>query len=101
MAAGLISWWQRILALLHLDQQSRDERWVEPGNEVTRAILAGKVPALPDLAPAPVAAYEYERFEEAPALEAAAAIIDPTTEPAREEEAIAVVAAPGRAGRAA
>lgn len=45
--ASPLGWLRALLALLQRRFQSDSgERWVEPGNEITRAILAGTVPLL-------------------------------------------------------
>lgn len=41
--ASLFGWWRALLALIQAKQETR---WVEPSNEITRAILSGHVPEL-------------------------------------------------------
>lgn len=101
MASMLIGWWQKVLALVRLDQQSRRQRWVEPSNAVTRAILSGAVPSLPALAPAAAVTLQYDRLEEPPELETSPGLAAGVAETRPTEESVTVVAAPGRAGRAA
>ncbi|MEP7215503.1 MAG: hypothetical protein ABI782_04570 [Anaerolineaceae bacterium] len=45
--ALLLRWWQSLLQALSLGGGNRDDGWVEPGNDITRAILSGTIGGLP------------------------------------------------------
>lgn len=47
--AFLLRWWQSFLQALTRGGSDKESGWVEPGNDITRAILTGGVPALPGL----------------------------------------------------
>ena len=47
--AFLLRWWQSFLHTLSFSGGGQGDGWVEPGNEITRAILSGDVGALPAL----------------------------------------------------
>ena len=47
--AFLLRWWQSFLHALSLGVGGKNDGWVEPGNEITRAILSGAVTGLPML----------------------------------------------------
>lgn len=44
--AFVFRWWQSFLHALSLGGNSKDDGWVEPGNEITRAVLSGAVMGL-------------------------------------------------------
>ncbi|MEP6870555.1 MAG: hypothetical protein ABI939_01765 [Anaerolineaceae bacterium] len=45
--AFLLRWWQSFLDALSLGGGDRNDGWVEPGNDITRAILSGAISDLP------------------------------------------------------
>ena len=45
--AFLLRWWRSFLDALSLGGGNRTDGWVEPGNEITRAILSGAISDLP------------------------------------------------------
>jgi len=47
--AFLLRWWQSFLHVLSVGGGHRDDGWVEPGNQITRAILSGAIGNLPML----------------------------------------------------
>ena len=49
LMAFLLRWWQSFLHTLSFSGGGQGDGWVEPGNEITRAILSGDVGALPAL----------------------------------------------------
>ena len=44
--AFVFRWWQSLLHALSLGGSGKDDGWVEPGNEITRAVLSGAVMGL-------------------------------------------------------
>lgn len=49
LMAFLLRWWQSFVHALSLGGGAKNDGWVEPGNEITRAILSGAVTGLPML----------------------------------------------------
>ncbi len=71
--ATLIEWLRRALASLGLKfkRESAENQWVEPGNAITRTILAGSKIEIPEVEPSPIApvaagALDLSAFDEKP-----------------------------------
>lgn len=71
--ATLLEWLQRALASLGLkfQRESAESQWVEPGNAITRTILAGSKIEIPEVEPSPLApvtaeALDLAAFDEKP-----------------------------------
>lgn len=71
--ATLLEWLQRALASLGLkfQRESTENQWVEPGNAITRTILAGSTIEIPEVEPSPLTpvtaeALDLAAFDEKP-----------------------------------
>jgi hypothetical protein len=69
MASFPVRWWRTVLAFIRLNHDSANNGWVEPGNEITRAILSGRTISLG--APKPVLTVSAPAVEFAPIAPAA------------------------------
>jgi hypothetical protein len=99
MASFPIRWWRAILALLQLNRGAAGDGWVEPSNDITRAILSGRAlllasPPRAQSIAAPVETPNVTAAATSTAAAAPAAVEIESEQPAAEKSA-------RRAGRAA